>query len=95
MSDSELSDIEKKFKLLLKRMRSLHNENLMLVEKMKKKDAEIMRHQDLLEASEEKMQILKMTAPSDENEGEFRKEIHATINSYIKEIDGCIAILNK
>lgn len=98
MPDVNVSDIEEKFQLLLKRLRLLHNEKQKLEHKVIELESEIGSQKALLEGMEEKMDVLRMTSSPGDNEGnehEFRKEIRTTINSYIQEIDNCIALLNE
>ncbi len=98
MPDYGLSDIEKKIQLLIKRLQSYHKENQNLEKKLLENENKIKKQQEQIKEYEEKIRIFKMTSPSEDGEGvdnEARREIRTTINSYIKEIDNCIAALNK
>ena len=99
MSATDLSHIESKFQLLLKRLQLLHDEKQKLAQKILADKAEILRQQEVITELEEKVKMLEMTtspadglAPAD---GAYRKEMRATLNAYIQEIDNCIAQLNK
>lgn len=96
MPGYKLSDIEETFQLLLKRLRNLYIEKKKLEQKILMKDQEIIRQQNQIKEYEESMHVLRMTTSSEDTESNvFRKEVRTTINNYIKEIDNCIAILNK
>lgn len=99
MSAIDLSHIESKFHLLLKRLQLLHSEKQKLEQKLLEDKAEIIRQQGAIAELEEKVKMLEMTAsPADglpPADGEYRKQMRATLNAYIQEIDNCIALLNK
>lgn len=96
MAGWEISDVEDKLQLLLNKLSSLHAEKVQLEEKLLEKDKKTQQLKEQLEEYEDKIRIIKMTSPSEEIEGnDFRKEVRSTINGYIKEIDHCIAMLNK
>ncbi len=98
MPDINLSHIDKKFQVLLKQIRFLRDENKKLNIQVQGGIEEIQNQQQHITDLEEKIKMLKMITSSENNAGtetELRKEIRATLNSYIHEIDSCIALLNK
>ncbi len=98
MSGINISHIDKKFQLLVKQVISLREENQRLSSSVQAGLEKIADQQNKINELQEKIKLLRMTSSSEEDsetEPNFRKEIRSTLNSYIQEIDNCIALLNK
>ena len=95
MSDLEiqLKRIQDKLQQVLKDYSGLQKENLRLKEELDKNRTQSFAHQQNIEDLKQQVDVLKIT-PGDWNEGD-KKEFEKRINSYIKEIDRCIALLSE
>jgi hypothetical protein len=96
MAVVNLQALEEKFQLLLKKLYHLQEENQLQKETIKRQQIEIEEQQSSLTALEDKVKMLKIAASADGGGmREGRKELRSTINSYIRELDRCIARLNE
>lgn len=95
MSDLEiqLKRIQDKLQQVLKDYSGLQKENLRLKEELDKNRTQSFAHQQNIEDLKQQVDVLKITS-GDWNEGD-KKEFEKRINSYIKEIDRCIALLSE
>lgn len=95
MSDLEkqLKRIQDKLQQVLKEYSALQKENLRLKEELDKNRTQSFAHQQNIEDLKQQVDVLKITS-GDWNEGD-KKEFEKRINSYIKEIDRCIALLSE
>ena len=95
MSDLEiqLKRIQDKLQQVLKDYSGLQKENLRLKEELDKNRTQSFAHQQNIEDLKQQVDILKITS-GDWNEGD-KKEFEKRINTYIKEIDRCIALLSE
>jgi len=95
MSDIEhqLKRIQDKLQQVLKDYSGLQKENLRLKEELDKNRTQSFAHQQNIEDLKQQVDVLKITS-GDWNEGD-KKEFEKRINSYIKEIDRCIALLSE
>lgn len=95
MSDVEkqLKRIQDKLQQVLKDYASLQKENLRLKEELDKNRTQSFVHQQNIEDLKQQVEVLKITS-GDWEEGD-KKEFEKRINSYIKEIDRCIALLSE
>jgi len=95
MSDLEiqLKRIQDKLQQVLKEYAALQKENLRLKEDLDKNRTQSFAHQQNIEDLKQQVDVLKITS-GDWNEGD-KKEFEKRINSYIKEIDRCIALLGE
>jgi hypothetical protein len=95
MADLEiqLKRIQDKLQQVLKDHSSLQKENLRLKEELDKNRTQAFAHQQNIEDLKQQVDVLKITS-GDWNEGD-KKEFEKRINSYIKEIDRCIALLSE
>lgn len=95
MSDVEkqLKRIQDKLQQVLKDYAALQKENLRLKEELDKNRTQSFVHQQNIEDLKQQVEVLKITS-GDWEEGD-KKEFEKRINSYIKEIDRCIALLSE
>jgi predicted RecB family endonuclease len=95
MSDFEkqLKRIQDKLQQVLKEYAALQKENLRLKEELDKNRTQSFSHQQNIEDLKQQVDVLKITSGDwDPND---KKEFEKRINSYIKEIDRCIALLSE
>ena len=95
MSDLEkqLKRIQDKLQQVLKEYAALQKENLRLKEELDKNRTQSFSHQQNIEDLKQQVDVLKITSGDwDPND---KKEFEKRINSYIKEIDRCIALLSE
>jgi regulator of replication initiation timing len=95
MSDVEkqLKRIQDKLQQVLKDHSALQKENLRLKEELDKNRTQSFANQQNIEDLKQQVEVLKITS-GDWEEGD-KKEFEKRINSYIKEIDRCIALLSE
>ena len=95
MSDVEkqLKRIQDKLQQVLKDHSALQKENLRLKEELDKNRTQSFANQQNIEGLKQQVEVLKITS-GDWEEGD-KKEFEKRINSYIKEIDRCIALLSE
>lgn len=95
MSDLEtqLKRIQDKLQQVLKDHSSLQKENLRLKEELDKNRNQSFANQQTIEELKQQVDVLKISS-GDWDEGD-KKEFEKRINSYIKEIDRCIALLSE
>lgn len=95
MSDVEkqLKRIQDKLQQVLKDYAALQKENLRLKEELDKNRTQSFAHQQNIEDLKQQVEVLKITS-GDWEEGD-KKDFEKRINSYIKEIDRCIALLSE
>ena len=95
MSDVEkqLKRIQDKLQQVLKEHAALQKENLRLKEELDKNRTQSFANQQNIEDLKQQVEVLKITS-GDWEEGD-KKEFEKRINSYIKEIDRCIALLSE
>jgi predicted nucleic acid-binding Zn-ribbon protein len=95
MSDLEqqLKRIQDKLQQVLKDHSSLQKENLRLKEELDKNRNQSFANQQTIEDLKQQVDVLKITS-GDWEEGD-KKEFEKRINTYIKEIDRCIALLSE
>ena len=95
MSDLEkqLKRIQDKLQQVLKDHAALQKENLRLKEELDKNRTQSFAHQQNIEDLKQQVEVLKIT--SGDWEEADKKEFEKRINSYIKEIDRCIALLSE
>lgn len=91
--EPQLKRIQDKLQQVLKDYSGLQKENLRLKEELDKNRTQSFAHQQNIEELKQQVDVLKITS-GDWNEGD-KKEFEKRINSYIKEIDRCIALLSE
>ena len=95
MADIEiqLKRIQDKLQQVLKEYAALQKENLRLREELDKNRTQTFSHQQTIDDLKQQVEVLKITSGDwDQND---KKEFEKRINSYIKEIDRCIALLSE
>ncbi len=95
MADIEiqLKRIQDKLQQVLKDHSALQKENLRLREELDKNRTQTFTHQQTIEDLKQQVEVLKISSGDwDHND---KKEFEKRINSYIKEIDRCIALLSE
>ena len=94
MSNTEqhLKRIQDKLQQLLKQHTAIQKENNRLKEELEKSKQQAGQHNKNIDELKQKVNVLKLNA------GEMsevdKKEFEKRINSYLKEIDRCIALLS-
>jgi len=89
----QLKRIQDKLQQVLKDHSALQKENLRLKEELDKNRNHSFTNQQTIEELKQQVDVLKITS-GDWEEGD-KKEFEKRINSYIKEIDRCIALLSE
>ncbi|HKC37565.1 MAG TPA: hypothetical protein VKB95_15925 [Chitinophagaceae bacterium] len=89
----QLKRIQDKLQQVLKDHAALQKENLRLKEELDKNRTQSFAHQQNIDDLKQQVEVLKITS-GDWEEGD-KKEFEKRINSYIKEIDRCIALLSE
>ena len=90
--EKQLKRIQDKLQQVLKDYAALQKENLRLKEELDKNRSQSFAHQQNVEDLKQQVEVLKISSGNWE-EGD-KKEFEKRINSYIKEIDRCIALLS-
>jgi hypothetical protein len=89
----QLKRIQEKLQQVLKDHSALQKENLRLKEELDKNRTQSFANQQTIEDLKQQVDVLKITSGDwDHND---KKEFEKRINSYIKEIDRCIALLSE
>ena len=91
--EAQLKRIQDKLQQVLKDHNALQKENLRLKEELDKNRSQSFTHQQTIEDLKQQVDVLKISS-GDWEEGD-KKEFEKRINSYIKEIDRCIALLSE
>ncbi|HEU4860412.1 MAG TPA: hypothetical protein VFT15_11265 [Chitinophagaceae bacterium] len=89
----QLKRIQDKLQQVLKDHSSLQKENLRLKEELDKNRNQSYANQQTIEELKQQVDVLKISS-GDWDESD-KKEFEKRINSYIKEIDRCIALLSE
>ena len=89
----QLKRIQEKLQHMLKDYAALQKENLRMKEELDKNRTQAFTHQQTIEDLKQQVDVLKITSGDwDEKD---KKEFEKRINTYIKEIDRCIALLSE
>lgn len=92
-TEQHLKRIQEKLQLLLKQHAALQKENSRLIEELKIATQKTSAQQKNVEELKQQVSVLKL------NTGEMseadKKEFEKRINTYLKEIDRCIALLSE
>lgn len=92
---TQIRRIEGKLQQLIKKCRSLQQENASLKKNVEGKNAELRDKSTRMAGLEEKDRLRKLVAHDQPGLDQTdKKELQVLINEYIKEIDHCIAGLN-
>ncbi len=90
-TEQHLKRIQDKLQQLLKQHTALQKENVQLKEVLNKSKEEAKVQQQHIDTLKQKVDILKLNA-GEMSEAD-KKEFEKKINTYLKEIDRCIALL--
>ena len=88
-------EIKKKFQVLIKENQELANQNQSMKDQLNSINANEQIMVNEINELKEKYKILKMSKKLDGQETENSTELKLKINEMVKEIDKCIALLNK
>ncbi len=92
-TEQHLKRIQDKLQQLLKQYTVLQKENSLLKEELEKNKNQSLQHQQSVIHLKQQVDVLKLNA-GEMNETD-KKDIEKRINSYLKEIDRCIALLGE
>jgi predicted P-loop ATPase len=92
-TEQHLKRIQDKLQQMLKQYASVQKENGLLKEELEKSKEQSLRHQQSVIHLKQQVDVLKLNAG--EMKEADKKEIEKRINSYLKEIDRCIALLGE
>ena len=90
-----IDEIKKKFQVLIKENQELANQNQSMKDQLNSINANEQNMVNEINELKEKYKILKMSKKLDGQETENSTELKLKINEMVKEIDKCIALLNK
>lgn len=91
--EEQIKRIYEKLQLLLKQHASLQKENELLKEELDSAQKQVSQYQETAEALKQQVAILQLG--NGNMSGEDKKEFEKKLNTYIKEIDRCIAMLSE
>lgn len=92
-TEQHLKRIQEKLQQLLKQHAAVQKENSRLKNELQEAREKILQQQKNMDELKQQASILKMNAG--EMSGADKKELEKRINSYLKEIDRCIALLGE
>jgi predicted nucleic acid-binding Zn-ribbon protein len=92
-TEQHLKRIQDKLQQLLKQHTSLQKANKQLQEELDKTKGQVSLHQQNTSSLKQQIEVLKLNA-GEMNEAD-KKDFEKRINSYLKEIDRCIALLGE
>jgi len=92
-TEQHLKRIQDKLQVLLKNHAVLQKENSRLKDELGKINQQAEQHQKIAEGLKQQVNVLKLGA-GEMSEAD-KKEFEKRINSYLKEIDRCIALLSE
>ena len=90
-----VENIEKKVLKIISLYRSSQSEKEEILLMNKKLKSDLNEKNNLIKSLEEKIKLLRITKSVATQENEINKESRQKINEYVREIDKCIALLNK
>lgn len=92
LNEEQLKRIQDKVQVLVKQQTSLQKENLSLQEENGKLKLLSQQYMESAEKLKQQVDILRFS--NGEMNAEEKKQFEKRINSYVKEIDRCIALLS-
>jgi hypothetical protein len=92
-TEQHLKRIQDKLQQLLRQYAALQKENGLLKDELEKGKEQSLLHQQSVIHLKQQVDVLKLNAG--EMKEADKKEIEKRINSYLKEIDKCIALLGE
>ena len=88
-------NIEHKVNKIISLYHSLKKEKEEILEENTNLRSEILERDKNIKSLEDKIKLLRITRSVDTHDLEMNKESRQKINEYVREIDKCIALLNK
>ena len=92
-TEIQLKRIQDKLQQLLKQQSALQNENQHLKKELAKSTKHSLIYQQHIDDLKQQVEVLKITSGNWEEKD--KKDFEKRINTYIKEIDRCIAMLSE
>lgn len=91
-TEQHLKRIQDKLRQLLKKHIALQKENIQLKKELSKGNQQVLQQQKNIDDLKQQLEVLKLSTANMNTADKKKFEKH--INSYIKEIDRCIALLS-
>jgi chromosome segregation ATPase len=91
--EEQIKRIQEKLQLLLKQQSLLQKENQQLKDELAGAKKQGVQHQEGMDQLKQQVDILKFS--NGEMSAEEKKQFEKRINTYLKEIDRCIAMLSE
>ena len=92
---SLVENIEKKVSKLIQLYQSVQKEKEKILTENNKLESGLSDKDETIKRLEEKIKLLRITKSVSSQDDERNKESRQKINEYVREIDKCIALLNK
>ena len=90
-----VENIEKKVSKLIQLYQSVQKEKEEILTENNKLESDLSDKDETIKRLEEKIKLLRITKSVSTQDDERNKESRQKINEYVREIDKCIALLNK
>jgi len=90
-----VENIEKKVSKLIQLYQSVQKEKEEILTENNKLELDLSDKEKTIKRLEEKIKLLRITKSVSAQDDEKNKESRQKINEYVREIDKCIALLNK
>ena len=90
-----VENIEKKVSKLIQLYQSVQKEKEEILTENNKLELDLSNKDETIKRLEEKIKLLRITKSVSTQDDERNKESRQKINEYVREIDKCIALLNK
>ena len=90
-----VENIEKKVSKLIQLYQSAQKEKEEILTENNKLESDLSDKDETIKRLEEKIKLLRITKSVSTQDDERNKESRQKINEYVREIDKCIALLNK
>ena len=92
---SLVENIEKKVSKLIKLYQSVQKEKEEILTEINKLKSDLSDKDESIKNLEEKIKLLRITKSVSTQDDKRNKESRQKINEYVREVDKCIALLNK
>ena len=92
---SLVENIEKKVSKLIKLYQSVQKEKEEILTEINKLKSDLSDKDESIKKLEEKIKLLRITKSVSTQDDKRNKESRQKINEYVREVDKCIALLNK
>lgn len=93
LNEEQLKRIQDKVQVLVKSQTGLQKENISLQEENSKLKKLTQQYEETVEKLKQQVDILRFS--NGEMDAEEKKQFEKRVNSYVKEIDRCIALLSE